>query len=300
MKRREFITLLGGAAAAWPLAAGAQQHATPVIGFLSSLSQAGSTKLVAGFHRGLAEGGFVAGKTVAIEYRWAEGHYQRLPAMAAELVARRVTVLVSSGGGPSLLAAKEATATTPIVFSSGVDPLKLGIIESFNRPGANITGVYILTDGLEAKRFGLLHDLTPAGTAIAMLYNPNNPAGPWQVQDVEHAARAVGRRLHVERATAEDDLEAAFGTIVTHQPGALLVTADPLFSTLRERLVALSARHRIPTVYQWREFAEAGGLMSYGTNFIDAHRHVGAYAGRILKRAKLRSCRSCNRAASSS
>ena len=286
MKRREFITLLSGAAAAWPLAARAQQPAMPLVGFLSSLSEAGSINLIASFHRGLAEGGFVAGKNVVIEYRWAEGRYDRLPAMAAELVGRQVTVLVSSGGAPVLLAAKGATATTPIVFSSGADPVKLGIVESFNRPGANITGVYILTNALEAKRFGLLHELAPAGAAIAMLYNPSNPNGEWQVQDVRDAARAAGRPLHVERATSERELDAAFATIVKHRPGALLVTADPLFSTLRERLVALSARHAILTAYQWRDFAEAGGLMSYGTNFADAYRQVGVYVAGILKGAR--------------
>jgi putative ABC transport system substrate-binding protein len=258
----------------------------PLVGFLSSLSETESINLIASFHRGLAEAGFVAGKNVAIEYRWAEGRYDRLPAMAAELVGRQVTVLVSSGGAPVLLAAKGATATTPIVFSSGADPVKLGIFESFNRPGANITGVYILTSALEAKRFGLLHELAPAGAAIAILYNPRNPNGEWQVQDVRDAARAAGRPLHVERATSERELDAAFATIVKHRPGALLVTADPLFSTWRGRLVALSGHHAIPTAYQWRDFAEAGGLMSYGTNFPDAYHEVGVYVARILKGAR--------------
>jgi putative ABC transport system substrate-binding protein len=284
MRRRKFLTSFCASMLAWPGAVRAQQQ-VHAIGFLSSLSESQSKHLVTSFHRGLAANGFAVGQNVAIEYRWADGRYSRLPALAVELVERKVQLLVASGGPPSALAAKAATATIPIVFSLGVDPVKLGVVKSFNHPGANITGVYMLTTGLEAKRFGLLHELTRPGAAIAVLYNPTD-SGERLVQDVRNAARAVARPLHVERVTKAEELEAAYASIVAHKAGALLVASDPLLSILRRQIVALSARHAIPAAYQIREFVEAGGLMSYGTNLADAYREVGVYAGRILKGAQ--------------
>jgi putative ABC transport system substrate-binding protein len=286
MRRREFITLLGGAAAVWPLGARAQQPAMPVIGFLSSLSQFESSNLVTGFHRGLAESGFVEAQNIVIDYRWADGRYDRLPAMAADLISRRVVLLVSTGGQPTLVAAKAATTTIPIVFATGVDPVESGIIASFNRPGGNLTGVHVLTIGLESKRFGLLQEFVPASAVIAVLVNPSNPNIESQLKDVHDAARAVARPIHVVHATGERDLEAAFASIAQLKPGALLVGADPALSLQRDQIVGLAARYAIPAMYQWREFADAGGLMSYGSNLADAYRQVGIYVGRILKGAK--------------
>ena len=286
MKRREFITLLGGAAVVWPFIARAQQPAMPVIGFLSSLSQFESSNLVTGFHRGLAESGFVEAQNIVIDYRWADGRYDRLPAMAADLISRRMVLLVSTGGQPTLVAAKAATTTIPIVFATGVDPVESGIIASFNRPGGNLTGVYVLTIGLESKRFGLLQEFVPASAVIAVLVNPSNPNIESQLKDVHDAARAVARLIHVVHATGERDLEAAFATIAQLKPGALLVGADPALSLQRDQIVGLAARYAIPAMYQWREFADAGGLMSYGSNLADAYRQVGIYVGRILKGAK--------------
>jgi putative tryptophan/tyrosine transport system substrate-binding protein len=285
MQRRHFITMLSGMAVAWPLTAPAQQAAMPVVGFLSSLSQFESSNLVAAFRRGLSETGFIEGQNIAVDYRWADGRYERLPAMAADLISRRVALLVSTGGHPPLLAAKAAATTVPIVFSTGVDPVKTGIIASFSRPGANLTGVHVLTTGLEAKRFGLLQELAPTSAAIAVLANPSNPNTQTQLNDVHDAARAVARPLHVLHASAERDLETAFATIGRLKPGALLIASDPWLSTRRSQLIELSARYAIPTMYQWRESADAGGLMSYGTNLADAYRHVGVYAGRVLKGA---------------
>ena len=284
MRRRDFIAALCGVAA-FPAAARAQQQSIPVIGFLSSLTQFESSHLVAAFRRGLSENGFVDGQSVAIDYRWADGRYDRLPGLARELVARGVAVFVSTGGHPTLHAAKAATSTVPIVFATGVDPVKSGIIASFNRPGGNITGTYIITTGLEAKRFGLLQELVPASAAIALLTNSSNPNAPTQVKDVQDAARVVGRPVHVFYAATEHELEAAFAAIGQVKPAALMIASDPWLSTRRERLVALAGRYPIPTMYQWREFAEVGGLMSYGTNLADAYRQVGVYVARILKGA---------------
>jgi putative ABC transport system substrate-binding protein len=283
MRRREFIAVLGGAAVA-PLAARAQPS-KPVIGFLSSLSKFESSNLVAGFHRGLAEDGFVDGQNIAIDYSWADGRYDRLPGMAADLVSRRVVLLVSTGGQPAVVAAKAATASIPIVFATGADPVKSGIIASFNRPGGNLTGVHVLTTGLETKRFGLLQELVPLSAAIAVLVNPDNPNTETQLKDVGNAARGVSRTIHVVRATGERDLEAALASAAALKPGALMVSADPALSFRRDQIIGLAARYAIPTMYQWREFADAGGLMSYGTNLTDAYRQVGVYAGKILKGA---------------
>jgi putative ABC transport system substrate-binding protein len=240
---------------------------------------------VAAFHRGLNEGGFVDGRNAAIEYRWAEGRYERLPSLAAELVARRVAVLVSTGGGPTAIAAKAATTTVPVVFITGSDPVRSGLVQSFNRPAGNLTGVFVLTGGLEAKRLGLLRELTTSTAAIAALVNPNNVGIEAQLKDLREAARAHAQQLQIFNATNDREIETAFDAIATLRPGALLIASDPYFSIRRELLVGLAARHRIPTMYQWREFAFDGGLMSYGTNLADGYRQAGLYAGRVLQGA---------------
>ena len=281
MRRREFIAILGGAAV-MPLSARAQPRLLTV-GFLSSLGKSDTAHLLAGFHRGLSEAGFVAGRNLAIEYRWAEGLYDRLPALAADLVGRQVDVIVSTGGHPTLLAARAATTTIPIVFASGIDAVKTGIVASLNRPGGNITGVQVLTVELEAKRLGLLNDILAPSAAIAVLINPNNPTSRDQIEVIQEAARAARRSVHVVSVVGDSDLEASFAKIASLKPGGLLVASDPALSTMREPLVALSARYELPTIYQWRSFAEQGGLMSYGTDLPDAYRLVGVYAGRVLK-----------------
>jgi putative ABC transport system substrate-binding protein len=286
MRRREFLGVLGGTVASWPMMAHAQRPSTPVIGFLSSLVEANSAHLVAGFHLGLSEAGFVSGQNVAIEFRWAEGRYDRLRTLAADLVERRVAVLVSTGGHPTVVAAKAATTSIPIVFASGFDPVEAGIVASLNRPGGNLTGVHVLTTGLEAKRLGLLNDLLPAAASVAVLINPQNPNNNSQLKDVQDAARDARRAVHVVHATGKADLAAAFARIAEIKPGALLAASDPALSSLRQEIVDLAAQYAIPTIYQWRDFAEAGGLMSYGTDLPNAYREVGVYVGRVLKGAK--------------
>jgi putative ABC transport system substrate-binding protein len=284
IKRREFITLLGGAAA-WPVAARAQQPAMPVIGYLSARSPEDTAHLVPAFRQGLGEGGFVEGQNVTIEYRWALGQVDRLPALAAELAGRPVTILVTTGGESAALAAKAATSTIPIVFSMG-DPVKAGLAASYNRPGGNATGINILSDTLEPKRLGLLRELVPQAVTIGFLLNPNFPSAESQSKDVQEAARAIGLQIHVLRANTDREIEAAFETIAQHRIAAVAVAASPFFDTRRDKLVALAARHSVPTIYQFREFVAAGGLVSYGIDPIDAYRQVGVYAGRILKGAK--------------
>jgi ABC-type uncharacterized transport system substrate-binding protein len=284
MKRREFITLLGGAAAAWPLATRAQQM--PVVGFLGTASPGPFAHLVAGFRRGLQETGFDEGRNVAIEYRWAEGQYERVPALAADLVRRQVAVIVTIGGEPSAAAAKAATATIPIVFNTGADPVQQGLVASLARPGGNATGVNIFTTELAEKRMGLLLDVVPTAATIAVLLNPNFAPAVLNVRQSAAAARAIGKEVAIFNASSEIEIETAFEKIGQAKIGALLVGADPFFNSRRERLVALAARHAIPAIYEWREFAEAGGLMSYGTSLVEAHRLQGVYAGRILKGEK--------------
>jgi ABC-type uncharacterized transport system substrate-binding protein len=286
MRRREFITLLGGAAAAWPPAARAQQAAVPVIGFMSARSREDSPHALEAFRRGLKEGGFVEGENVAIEFRWARGDYSRLPALAADLVSRGVAVIVAAGGEPSALAAKAATATIPIVFGIGGDPVKAGLVETLGRPGGNVTGVTLLTNTMEPKRLGLLRDLASGASLIGTLVNPNFPPTAHQLQQLEEAARAVGQRIMVAKASDDDALETAFALLVREGAGALLVTADPYFDTRRDRIVAFAARQRLPAIYQFREYAVAGGLLSYGVSITDAYSQYGAYTARILKGTK--------------
>jgi putative tryptophan/tyrosine transport system substrate-binding protein len=286
MKRREFITLLGGAAAAWPLAARAQQSAMPVIGFLNSVSAKAWENYVGGFRAGLKETGYIDGQNVTIEFRWAEGHYDRLPEMAADLVRRQVAVLVSTGGAPTVMAAKAATSTIPIVFSAGSDPVQLGFVTSLSHPGGNVTGVHLLTAVMESKRLGLLRALVPGVQLIAILLNPNRADHADQTRQVQEAAAATGQQTHVLLASNESDIDTAFATAVQLHAGAMLVAADQFFNSQRDKIVALAARHAIPAIYEQREYALAGGLMTYGTNFRDGYRQVGNYAGRILKGEK--------------
>ena len=283
MKRREFITLLGGAAAAWPLAAQAQQPAMPVIGFLGAESPDRWASRTRALHQGLGETGYVEGRNVAIEYRWAAGQNDRLPALAADLVRGRAKLIVTPGSTPAALAAKAATKTVPIVFYVGGDPVELGLVASLNRPGGNLTGVTTLTSEVGPKRLQLLYELVPTATIVALLVNPTNPdlAEP-ATKDLQAAARTLGVQLHVLHASAERDFDAVFSSLVQQRVSALVIVNDALFSTRVEQLAVLAIRHAVPAVYQFREFVAAGGLMSYGTGFIDAFRQVGVYTGRIL------------------
>jgi ABC-type uncharacterized transport system substrate-binding protein len=283
MRRREFITLLGGAAI-WPVAAHAQQP-MPVIGYLSALRQADSAHFDAALRRGLAEMGYVEGHNVAIESHWITERYDPLPAMAGELVQRHVNVIVA-GGPPAVLAAKAATASIPIVFVTGADPLKFGFVSSFNRPTGNITGIWMVTTVLAEKRLQLVHDLVPNAESVALLVNPTSPVADPQVQDAQAAAGKLNLKLSVMTAVTESDFDRVFATLAQQRTNALLVSADPFFSSRREHFVALAARHAIPTIYEFREFVEAGGLMSYGPVLPDGYYRGGLYAGRILKGAK--------------
>jgi putative tryptophan/tyrosine transport system substrate-binding protein len=286
MKRRHFISLLGGAAAAWPLAARAQQPKVPVIGYLSGGSAAASTQNVAVFRQSLAEAGYVVGRNAAIEYRFAEGQYDRLPAMAAELVRSEVALIVAGGGTAPALAAKAATATIPIVFSVTDDPVALGLVVSFARPGGNATGINFPLAELAAKELGLLHELVPAARRIGLLVNPNNSPSAAVTKDVTAAASALGIEIGVVEANNGRAIEAAFASLVGSRSEALLIGTDPFFFSRRVQLATLAARHVIPAAFNAREFVEVGGLMSYGTSLTEVLRQLGAYAGRILKGAK--------------
>jgi ABC-type uncharacterized transport system substrate-binding protein len=283
MRRREFITLLGGATVAWPLAARAQQRsAIPVIGYLSSLRQADSIHFDAAFRRGLSEMGYVEGQTVSIDYHWITDRYSSLPATAADLVQHKVT-MICAFGPPAVLAAKAATATIPIVFVTGADPVKFGFVTSFNRPGGNATGIWMVTTVLAEKRLQLMRELLPKAELVALLVNPTSPVAEPQIRDAQAAARKLSFKLSVLSATTENDFDQVFASLVQQRADALFISADPFLSSRREQLVALAARHAIPTLYEIREFVEAGGLMSYGPFLRDAYYEGGKYAGRILK-----------------
>ena len=283
MRRREFITLVvGGTAVAWPFVARSQHSALPVIGLIHSGSASQNTHTIAAFHDGLGETGYAVGRNVTIEYRWADGQFDRLPALAADLV-RRGAAALAVFAPPTAVAAKSATATIPIVFFIGGDPVKLGLVASFSRPGGNITGIGGLTIDLVPKRLELLRELVPKADSIAFLVNSSNPTSETQIQNMREATRALGLRLHIYRATSEHELNAAFAKISQTQTGPLVVGADSFFISLRDKIVSLAAHYLIPTTYETRESVVAGGLMSYAPNFRDAYRQVGIYIGRILK-----------------
>ena len=284
--RRQFISLLGGAAAAWPLAARAQQPAMPVIGFLHSASPAQWQHLLAAFRNGLNDVGYSEGQNVAIEFRWAEGRYERLPSLAADLVGRRVAVITAAGGVPSALAAKAATSTIPIVFLTGEDPVKNGLVASLNRPEGTITGVSFFNAELTAKRLELLRELVPHAARIGLLVNRTNPEGESEPTALRGVADAVGINLQVLGASTASEIDTAFATLSQQRADALIIAGDPFFSAQRAQFVVLAARHAIPAIASSREFVEAGGLMSYGTSRLDAYHQAGTYAGRILKGEK--------------
>jgi ABC-type uncharacterized transport system substrate-binding protein len=284
MRRREFITLLGGAATTWPITARAQQQTMPMIGYLGVGSPESAASNVAAFREGLKEAGYVEGKNLLIEYRWGEGK-NNLPALATELVRRRVAVIVAASGTPSVLAAKAATTTIPIVFAVGTDPIAFGLVASLNKPGGNLTGVTLLFDEVASKRLELAHELMPATTIIALLVNPTNPNSGTQSRDLQEAARKLALQLHTLRASTERDLDTVFA-VAQLRAGALLIGGDAFFTTRSGQIAALAARYAIPTISFMRSFAAAGGLMSYGGSLTDADRLVGVYTGRILKGEK--------------
>jgi putative tryptophan/tyrosine transport system substrate-binding protein len=286
MRRREFITALAGAAVASPSATRAQQKRVPVIGYFHPGSPETSAPDVAAFHQGLREAGYVEGQNLAIEYRWAEGHYDRLPALAADLVGRNVDVIVANGGAPPPLAAKAATSTIPIVFNTGSDPVADGLVASLARPGGNLTGISLMVTELSAKRLDLVSKVVPQARAIALVVNPNSPDAAPTIQDAQEAARARGLQLPILKAGTDDEMDAAFAMLVQLHVGALVVGNDPLFFLRREHIVALASRHAVPAIYFFREFATIGGLISYGPSLAAAYRQVGIYAGRILNGEK--------------
>jgi putative ABC transport system substrate-binding protein len=285
MRRREFITLFGGAAA-WPLAASAQQAAMPVVGFLHPGSSA-TTPYVQGFRRGLQDADYVEGQSIAVEYRWADGQYDRLPALATDLVGRSVSVIAVGGGTAPILAAKAATSKIPIVFFTGTDPVVDGLVESFSRPSGNVTGAYVLVNELVAKQLEFLHEVVPAAATIAALDNATSPSSVVRLRELNRAAVALGVKLQVLNASTESDVVGAFASLIEQRAGGLVVTPDPFLTSRRDQMLALAARHAVPMIAAVREFAAAGGLMSYGTDFNDGFRLVGNYTGRILKGARL-------------
>ena len=286
MRRRDFITFVGGTAATWPIAVHAQQAAMPVVGFLGSGTSAGYAPNIAAVRRGLGEAGYVEGRDVAIEYRWAEGQYDRLPALAADLVRRQVSVIVAPVSTPAALAAMGATPTIPIVFSIGGDPVKLGLIASLNRPGGNITGVTWRSTELIAKGLELIVELAPTASVIAALINPGNPNSKIQSKLMHAAAHTLGRQIKVLNASSEREIDSAFAILTQVRAGALLVGPDGFFNNRQDQIIALAARYMVPVLYSWPEYVRAGGLMSYGSSLSDANRLVGLYAGQILKGAK--------------
>ncbi len=283
MRRREFITLFGGAAAAWPLAARAQRPVMPAIGWLSGRSPDESAHLLQAFRQGLGETGRAEGRDVAIEFRWADGRSDRLPALAADLIDRRVAVIAATGGNVSVLAAKALTTTIPIVFTGGYDPVKAGIVASLNRPGGNVTGISWFSHQLTAKGLGLLHELVPNAAVVALLINPSSPEAAEQPADALTATRALKQSLLVLKATTANEIDAAFVTLVRERADALVIAGDPFLTSRRAQVMALAARHAVPTIGFNREWSAAGALMSYGNNIADAYRKAGIYAGRILK-----------------
>jgi putative ABC transport system substrate-binding protein len=285
MKRREFITLIGSAAA-WPLAARAQNTALPVVGFLHSRGPQDAAHITAGFRRGLRDAGFIDGQNVRIEYRWTHGQYQQLPALAKELVGLPVSIIVAGGGTPAVLAAKSATSTIPIVFAMSGDAVKLGLAKSINRPGGNVTGIDIFATVLDPKRLSLLHDLVPGASTVAYLVNASFPPSAQQVASAEAAASAMGLRIRVLRASNEQELDAAFATLGQESIRALAVASSPYFDTERSRIVQLAASYSVPAIYHFREYAVAGGLASYGVDIVDAYRQLALYTSEILKGAK--------------
>jgi len=285
VRRRDFIKVIA-ASAAWPLAARAQQAAMPVVGFLGSRSPDDSANLVAAFRAGLSETGFVEGRNVILEFRWAEDQYDRLPMLAADLVAHRVAVIAAAGGNPAGLAAKAATTKIPIIFLTGADPVQFGLVKSLSRPDGNLTGVAVLTNTLAPKQLELLREVAPKATVAAFLVNPKNPLAESDTRDVQSAAGTTGQQILILSASNDSDLDNAFAALVQQKAGALLVQSDPFFNSRPDKIVALAARDAIPAIYQWRDFPAAGGLMSYGTDLAEAHRLVGVYTGKILKGAK--------------
>jgi putative tryptophan/tyrosine transport system substrate-binding protein len=286
MRRRDFIKVIAGSAAAWPLAVRAQQPSMPVIGFLNTLSPESIPRWITAFHQGLKETGFVEGQNVAIEYRWAEGRYNRLPELAAELVRRQVAVIAATGGEPSPQSAKAATQTIPIVFTANGDPVREGLVASLNRPGGNVTGITIFGSAAVTKRVQLIHELIPKAATIAYLINPNHPSGEIEMQAAQTSARSFGREMLVFKASNERELDAAFTTMAQQKAGALVVASDPFFFLRRDQLASLAAGHELPAIYYVPEFVRAGGLMAYGNSVPDVYRLVGVYIGRILKGEK--------------
>jgi len=285
VRRRDFIALLGSGAAAWPLPARSQQPAIPTIGFLNYASRASAEIYVAPFRQGLKETGFVEGQNISIEYRWADGQYGRLPELAADLVGARVAAMLC-GGSVSAVPCKAATTTIPIVFTSGEDPVTVGLVESLNRPGGNVTGVYSLTNGLEEKRLGLLRQLVPQASVIGAIANPRRLDAEIQTRDLQEAARALRQEIHIFNASSAPEIDTAFAAISQLRAGALIVGSDPSYIARRDQFVALAARYSVPTIYFQREFAESGGLISYGTNLGEGYRQAGIYVGQILKGIK--------------
>ena len=285
MRRREFLGVLSGAAAAWPLAARAQQP-MPVIGYLGAELPAAFASRVRAFREGLGEAGYVEGRNVAIEFRWAEGQHNRLPALAADLVGRPVTVIVAPGGAPAALAAKSATTSIPIIFEMGADPIAIGLVETLKRPGANLTGVTSLNVQVTPKRLEILHEVVPASDVIAVLLNPTSPTAGSQLNSLQVAADVLGVRLHVLHASAIRDFDTVFATLARLRPGGLVVASDTFFATHSEQLASLTVRHAIPAIHQSRDFAVAGGLMSYAGSFMESHRQAGIHTGRVLKGEK--------------